>query len=107
MIRNLFEMANLRFRQTGLPVVVWIQPSTGNEKHWCRIKVAKQYGDKTTNDLFTIRVDNLKVVGNTGEIKERDVEMVKEFIELNREVLIDYWNDNIDIQTVLERLQKI
>ncbi len=90
------EMSNLRKQHTGLPMVIWIQPKTRNEQHWARIKVAKQYGDKVSSDLFTITIsDNPEVIGETGNIKNQDIELTKEFVIKNKKILLSVWNDEI------------
>jgi hypothetical protein len=42
---DLFEMANLFPRTTGLPMTVWVSPR-GNARHDARIKVNLTYGNQ-------------------------------------------------------------
>jgi hypothetical protein len=103
-----YEMSNFRNKYTGLPMVIWIQPKTGKEQHYARIKVAKIYGDKISDNLFVITIeDNPKVIGDAGEIKQKDIKKAIEFIKLNKELLLDIWNDIIDPISAVEFIKKI
>jgi hypothetical protein len=44
-IDELFEMANLVSRTTGLPMTVWVSPR-GNARHDIRVKVNMTHGDQ-------------------------------------------------------------
>src|ERR1043166_6422994 len=52
---ELFELANLYPRTTGLPMTVWVNPR-GNARHDVRVKVNMAHGNQMT-------VDNTAVVG--------------------------------------------
>jgi len=52
---NLFEMANLFRRTTGLPMTVWVSPG-GNARHDVRVKVNLTYGNQ-------MNAGNIAVVG--------------------------------------------
>jgi hypothetical protein len=52
---ELFEMANLFPRTTGLPMTVWVSPR-GNARHNVRVKVNMTHGNQMT-------VSNTAVVG--------------------------------------------
>ncbi|MGA2433941.1 MAG: hypothetical protein ABSG25_01510 [Bryobacteraceae bacterium] len=94
---EIYEMSNLRNYATGLPMVIWVQPKSGKEKHGARIKVAKMYGDKTIDDLFTITIsDKPEVIGDVGDIKMNDIKKVIKFIKINKDLLLSIWNDEID-----------
>jgi len=77
-------------------MVIWISPKNGNEKHYCRVKVNKHYGDRVSNNFFSITVeDNPQVIGDTGDILSNDINKIKEFILLNKVNLIKLCNDEI------------
>src|SRR4051794_23718638 len=52
---ELFEMANLFPRTTGLPMTVWVSPR-GNARHDVRVKVNMTHGNQVT-------ISNTAVVG--------------------------------------------
>jgi hypothetical protein len=53
---ELFEMANLFPRTTGLPMTVWVSPR-GNTRHDVRVKVNTTHGDQ-------MNIANTAVVGS-------------------------------------------
>ncbi len=89
----LFEMANLRPERTGLPFVVFISQK-GGARHDVRVKVA--HGAKVrASEMITVAVrPNVRVI--RGALDPADLARLAEWIELNRDVLIDYWNGNIE-----------
>ena len=104
---KLEEMANIRPDKTGLKMVIWIFPYTGKEGHWARIKVSQHYGDKVTNDLFTVTIeDDPEVIGDTGEIKQQDIKKVIGFIKRNKDVLLQVWKDEIDPIDAVKKFKK-
>jgi len=103
---DLFEMANLYPKHTGLPMTVWVSPR-GHARHDARVKVCRTHGDR-------MNIDDTAVVGirPTAELLEgplapADLKAVQAWIALNAEALIGYWNgelDTIDLGQALERL---
>jgi hypothetical protein len=91
---SLFEMANLSPKRTGLPFVVWISPRAG-APHDVRVKVSK--GPKVhPSELISVTVrPDVHVVG-AGEMSARDLAMLQKWIELNRDVIIKYWDGEIE-----------
>ena len=91
---GLFEMANLPPKRTGLPFVVWISPKAG-APHDLRVKVSKGprvYGTELVS--VAIRPD-IRVVGG-GSMSARDLALLKEWVELNYDVLVRYWDGDIE-----------
>jgi len=106
-IIKLEEMSNIRPNETGLKMVIWILPYTGKEGHWAIIKVAKKYGDKVSNDLFTVTIeDNPEIIGDTGEIKSVDIQKIILFIKKNKKTLLDVWNDEISPTEAVKKFKK-
>ena len=89
----LFEMANLRPERTGLPLVVFISQK-GGARHDIRVKVAR--GAKVrASEMTTVAVrPTVRVI--RGALDPGDLARLAEWIELNRDVLVDYWNGNIE-----------
>ena len=96
---NLFFMTNLRPKRTGLPFVVYVSPK-GNVAHGPRIKVSNKYGEKASEgDWFTITIeDQPRVIGDlsTG-LNRRDVQMAKNWVRINKDELLQIWEDDIDV----------
>ncbi len=91
--RALFEMANLRPERTGLPFVVFISQK-GGARHDVRVKIAR--GAKVrASEMITVAVrPNVRVM--RGALDPDDLARLAEWIELNRDVLVDYWNGIIE-----------
>ena len=92
---DLFEMANLFPRTTGLPMTVWVSPR-GNARHDVRVKVHMSHGNQMT-------VANTAVVGIRpsphvieGRLASDDERVVFEWVALNADALIAYWDGQID-----------
>src|SRR6202007_563415 len=84
---DLFEMANLYPRTTGLPMTVWVGPR-GNARHDVRVKVNMMHGNQ-------MNIDNTAVVGVrpsphviTGRLSPEDERAVSGWITLNAAAII-------------------
>jgi len=88
-----FDMANLRPERTGLPFVVFISQK-GGVRHDVRIKLAR--GAKVRpSEMLTIAVRPVPRLIR-GEMNSHEFDRVRRWIELNRDVLINYWNGAIE-----------
>ena len=89
----LFEVANLRPERTGLPFVVFIS-QRGGARHDVRVKVAR--GAKVrASEMATVAIrPSVRVI--RGKLDQGELDLLKEWVELNRSVLIDYWNGAIE-----------
>jgi hypothetical protein len=89
----LFDMANLRPERTGLPFVVFVSQK-GGARHDVRVKIARGAKVKPS-EMATVAVrPKPRVV--RGAVDPDDLARLAEWIELNRDVLVDYWNGNIE-----------
>ncbi len=101
----LFETANLVFKQTGLPFVVWISPSMG-VPHDVRVKVSR--GPKVQSSEFvTVAIrPTVRVVG--GTMSPSDLALLRKWIDLSRDVIIRYWDGDIEsTQEVIAAIQPL
>jgi hypothetical protein len=92
---ELFEMANLYPRTTGLPMTVWVSPR-GNARHDVRIKVNMTHGNQMS-------VANTAVVAVrptphviAGRLPQDDQQAIFNWIELNASAIVAYWDGDID-----------
>ena len=104
---RLFEMANLRQKTTGLPVVIWVSEK-GHTKHGPRVKVSISHSHKADiNKTVSISItDEPSIVAGTG-LNCHDMELIRKYIKINKEALLDYWYGNIDTAELVERLVKL
>jgi hypothetical protein len=102
---NFYEMSSLSTKRTKLPLRIFISIGYGS-RHGARLKVSKLYGDRIKKgELFSITiVDNPKIIGDIGEIKGKDIEKVIGFIMDNKELLFQFWEQNIDYDTFIEEM---
>jgi hypothetical protein len=103
---DLFEMANLFPRTTGLPMTVWVSPR-GNARHDLRIKVNMTRGNQ-------MNAANTAVVGVrpsphmiTGQLSPADTQAVFQWVRLNVDALIAYWDGQIDTIQLGQMLKPI
>jgi hypothetical protein len=101
-----FLMANLPRRLTGLPMVVWIGERDGLP-HDIRVKVCRVHGDKMVwNDTASVAVrPQPRLVA--GQLPAADLRLVSQWIELNRAVIVDYWDGAIFTDEMIQRLQRL
>ena len=103
---ELYEMANLYPRTTGLPMTVWVGPR-GNARDDVRIKVNLAHGNQ-------MNIDNTAVVGVrpaphlvAGRLPSDDERLVFEWIRLNVGTIIAYWDGNIDTAELIQNLKPL
>jgi hypothetical protein len=103
---ELFEMANLYPRTTGLPMTVWVSPR-GNARHDVRVKVNMMHGDRMS-------IDNTAVVAVRpapriveGQLSAEDERAVSEWIRLNAEAIVAYWDGDIDTVQLAQALKPL
>jgi hypothetical protein len=99
-----WAMAKLLPRRTGLPMAVWITQKDGYQ-HDVRVKVSRLHGgrgDWASAQSIAVRPVPHEVV--PGSLPAQDVALVARWIAFNRAVILDYWNDVIDIYEALPRL---
>ncbi len=103
---ELYEMANLFPRTTGLPMTVWAGPR-GNARHDVRIKVNMTHGNQ-------MNVDNVAVVAVrpaphliAGRLSTEDQRMLFEWIAINNTAIIGYWEGDIDTAELIQSLKRL
>lgn len=100
---DLYLMANVHPKRSGLPFVVYISEKQG--RHDVRVKVAD--GPKGANFVAVVGV-RPEVELKEGVLSPRDFALVKAWIELNRDVIIGYWDRTIeDTADALAALQPL
>ena len=100
---DLFLMANVHPKRSGLPFSVYISEKRG--QHDVRVKIAA--GPSALPFVASVAVrPKIEVV--EGDLATRDFELVRQWIELNRDVIVGYWERTIeDTQDALEALQPL
>ena len=91
---DLFEMANLYPRETGLPMTVWVSPR-GNARDDVRVKVNIAHGNQ-------MNIANTATVGVrptprviAGRLAPADAQAVFQWVTLNTDALVAYGEGRI------------
>ena len=93
--------------QTGLPMAVWITENDGYP-HDIRVKVSALHGgcgSWRAPVSMTVRPLPREIV--PGSLSAADVALVCRWIELNRTVIIDLWNQAITPDEAIARLRRL
>ena len=100
------EMVSFRRNVTGVDNTVFISPK-GFTRHAPRIKLAIDPPDSIDprGETASVAIDSGDIVA--GEVSMELLKQVRQFIQLNHDVLIDYWNYRADTEELRERLKSI
>jgi len=101
---GLYEMANLFPKHTGLPFVVWISYKAGVQ-HDVRVKVSP--GPKALPSQMTAVAVRPQVHVVEGKMKAVDLALLTKWIDLNHDVILKYWEGEIDTHDVIAELKPI
>jgi hypothetical protein len=106
------EMANNLFpKNTGLPMNIWIS-TKDRTKHGPRIKVQNNHSTNIqSNEFITITLEEkpriIKKIWQKN-ISNDDYKLVVNFINKNRLLILDYWENKINDNNVLiSRIKKV
>jgi Domain of unknown function (DUF4160) len=89
--QDLFERVNVRPELSGLPFIVWISEK-GGARHDVRVKVSPGPRVREFSATVSVRPD-VEVLA--GALSGKDLLLVRQWIELNRDTIIKYWNGDI------------
>ena len=103
---ELFEMANLYPRTTGLPMTVWVSPR-GNARHDVRIKVNMTYDNQMTVENTVVAAVRPVPHLIAGQLSANDERAVFDWITLNAPAIIAYWDGDIDTVQLSQLLQPL
>lgn len=103
---ELFEVANLFPRTTGLPMTVWVSPR-GNARHDVRVKVNATHGDQMNIANTTIVGVRPKPHVIAGRLSADDQRAVFEWISLNTAAIVEHWDGRIDTIELGRLLKRI
>ncbi len=101
---DLFLMANLHPKHTGLPFVVWISTGQGAQ-HDVRVKVS--HGPRAhPSDFVSVAVcPDIRVM--RGALTPDESERLSRWISLNLPTILAYWSEEIDTADTLAQIRKI
>jgi len=100
---DLYLMTNVWPEDSGLPFVVWISPK--QSPHDVRVKVSASTKPLPTVASVSVRPE-IEVVA--GKLSNRDLALVRQWIELNRQVILDHWEGKMpSSRAALEALKPL
>jgi hypothetical protein len=109
---DLFEMSNIRKSESGLPVNLFVSSGGSvNNQHGPRIKVMVDSAtrfDPSNNVSIMLKKDITAddVVGY-AVIPNKILDRIRDYINLNYDTLIKYWNDEISTKEMINLLQAL
>jgi NAD(P)H-dependent FMN reductase len=100
------HMASFRKDATGVDNTIWISPK-GRTRHAACVKVAIDPPDSldATSQTASVAVHDGSVT--EGQVPIALLRQVQEFVRVNRDILMDYWEGRIDTRQLDQRLQPI
>ena len=110
LVRPLYEMTNLRSSTTNLPMTIWVYPEIRKLKHNLpRLKFQNNYSSHLTDvkDLVPISIeDNPKILVKVNlKISQEDLATLKSWIRENKEILLQFYNQEIDAGELIKGLK--
>jgi hypothetical protein len=103
---ELFEMANLFPRTTGLPMTVWVSPR-GNARHDVWVKVNMTHGDQMNIANTAIVTVHPSPHVIAGHLPSDDQRAVFEWVSLNTDAIVEYWDGRIDTIELGQLLKRV
>jgi len=97
---DIFHMANLSPRMTGLPMSVWVSPR-GNASHDVRINVNVTHGNHMTLDNAAVVALRPRPHLVAGRLSTEDQRAVFAWITLNSTTIIAYWEGRTDTSELI------
>lgn len=108
---RLFEMANLRQSETGLPMIIWADVDRKGSHNLPRLKVSTSHATRVGDaDLVSVSIEDKPIIlqkDKQGALSSPDMKAVSEYIRLNKEALLGYWNGEIGTLDLHAHLKKI
>ena len=89
-------------KDTGLKEIIWVSPK--NVNHGPRIKV---YNLNKSKDFSVTIEDNPRIVAGKSFVSGKEFERIVEFIKINKENLLKYWNYGLSTQELASNMLKV
>lgn len=101
---ELFEMANLTPRRTGLKQRLWVSVNLHGRHHRPRLKV-----EGTDKQFYPVSIDDdvAFLAGWPPGFSAIDFQSLEQFVNANRDVLLRYWNDQIDTEEMIQSVRSV
>ena len=111
--KQLIEMANAPIDITGCPCIIWIQ-TKGKESSFDDMPNIKFQDDKSTNlqpdKLVPVSIDDnpqILLKNYTPQLQSRDIKKIKQWVIINKDLLLKHWNGQITSYETFSNCKKI
>ena len=104
-------MANLSSSRTGLPngIVVYVSvKDSPSSRHAPRVKISNVRNSFNPWDTWSIGLYSEElplVAGKPKNFSRMELDAVRSFLLLNRELLLNYWNAKIGFEDLLQKIK--
>ncbi len=112
----LLEMANISQNTTGLDVIIWVQTNNTQSTGKYNLPLIKFQNNTATkiqiNELIPISIsDEPKILLKNNDlnkikISQAQINVIKQWIIKNKEILIDYWEEKITTDELFQKIKK-
>lgn len=94
---HLFEMANIREKDSGLPMTMFVSSKQYvGGRHGPRLKVSNLRNKFSADDNFVVILSKDPVIGKNAKYKESELNTLMDWVKLNLNTLLKYWNDEYE-----------
>lgn len=105
---DIFAMANLYPKRTGLPYLIWVDNLGCKRKvkhNVPRLKVQNSKGDNVVDDAFVLSISKSpEVLSGRCKLNSSELNEVKQYVSDHYDDFIAHWNQEIDEDELKERL---
>lgn len=104
---RMFIKTNVHKVENNIGIKIWIAPRLVNASP--RFMVQKDYSRRTSKNYFMITIeDKPSVIGDTGVIKDEDIDFIKRYVVETKDFWLKYWNrQTADSMSFVNALQKV
>lgn len=99
----LLEMPTIMPSESGLPVEIWVDGCSRDLQHGLRIKFKASDEQKYSRDFSSMSIEDEPKIFNLPKkknISNKTIELIKKFVQYNKEDLINVFNGLIDYESV-------
>ena len=107
---DMFRIVSVFPEDSNLPARVYIRVQSRNSKRPAMLSVSNVSNNaQPFSDKFSLSIsDNPEIIIGKCKLKPDELEIVKNWIILNKNILIDYWNEEENCtESLINKLQKI
>jgi hypothetical protein len=86
-------------------VVIWVA-NKGRATHSCRVRVSNIRDSFALGDYFALTLDG-ELAGGDVKLSVPEMSRIREWVLLNRDVLLDCWLEKTSTEGMMARIRKL